>query len=30
MQPGLIERRFHDYYRHRTSTLFAALDIATG
>jgi transposase len=30
MQPGLIERRSHDYYRHGTSTLFAALDIATG
>ena len=30
MQPGKIERRSHDYYRHGTSTLFAALDIATG
>jgi transposase len=30
MQPGLIERRSHDYFRHGTSTLFAALDIATG
>jgi hypothetical protein len=30
MQPGLIERRSADYYRHGTSTLFAALDIATG
>jgi transposase len=30
MQPGLIERRSHDYYRHGTTTLFAALDIATG
>src|SRR5215212_97317 len=30
MQPGLIERRSHDYYRHGTSTLFAALEIATG
>jgi hypothetical protein len=30
MQPGLIERRSHDYYRHGTSNLFAALDIATG
>src|SRR4051794_19855325 len=29
-QPGLIERCSHDYYRHGTSTLFAALDIATG
>jgi len=30
MQPGLAERRSHDYLRHGTSTLFAALDIATG
>ena len=30
MQEGRIERRPHDYYRHGTSTLFAALDIATG
>ena len=30
MQEGRIERRSHDYYRHGTSTLFAALDIATG
>ncbi|MFN8073880.1 MAG: IS630 family transposase [Kineosporiaceae bacterium] len=30
LQPGLIERRSHDYVRHGTSTLFAALDIATG
>lgn len=30
MQPGLVERRSHDYVRHGTSTLFAALDIATG
>jgi hypothetical protein len=29
MQPGLIERRSHDDYRHGTSTLFAA-DIAIG
>src|SRR5215210_3435638 len=28
MQPGLIERRSHDYYRHGTTTLFAALDHA--
>lgn len=27
---GLIERRSHDNVRHGTSTLFAALDIATG
>ena len=30
MQPHLIERRSHDYIRHGTSTLFAALDMATG
>jgi hypothetical protein len=30
MQPGLTERRTHDYRRHGTSTLFAALEIATG
>jgi transposase len=30
MQPHLIERRSHDYVRHGTSTLFAALDVATG
>jgi transposase len=30
MQPGLPERRTHDYVRHGTATLFAALDIATG
>ena len=30
MQPGLLERRTHDYVRHGTTTLFAALDIATG
>jgi transposase len=30
MQPGKVERRSHDYYRHGTTTLFAALDIATG
>ena len=29
-RPGLIERRSHDYVRHGTSTLFAALEIATG
>ena len=29
-QPGLAERRSHDYIRHGTSTLFAALEIATG
>jgi len=30
MQPGLPERRTHDYVRHGTSTLFAALEVATG
>jgi len=30
MQPGLPERRTHDYVRHGTFTLFAALEIATG
>jgi len=30
MQPQLPERRTHDYVRHGTTTLFAALEIATG
>ena len=30
VQPHLIERRSHDYRRHGTTTLFAALEIATG
>lgn len=30
MLPGVPERRTHDYMRHGTTTLFAALDIATG
>lgn len=30
MQPGLPQRRTHDYKRHGTTTLFAALEIATG
>ncbi|MDQ3095726.1 MAG: IS630 family transposase [Actinomycetota bacterium] len=30
MQPDLPERRTHDYKRNGTTTLFAALDIATG
>lgn len=30
MRPGQIERRAHDYTRHGTTSLFAALDIATG
>ena len=29
MQPGQIERRTHDYKRHGTTTLFAALDAKT-
>ena len=29
MKPGQPERRTHDYYRHGTTSLFAALDIAT-
>ncbi len=30
LAPGIPERRTHDYMRHGTTTLFAALDIATG
>jgi transposase len=30
LAPGIAERRTHDYMRHGTTTLFAALDIATG
>ena len=30
MAPGQAERRTHDYYRHGTTSLFAALDVATG
>ncbi|MGH7775568.1 MAG: IS630 family transposase [Candidatus Dormibacterales bacterium] len=30
MRPGLPERRTHDYHRHGTTSLFAALDVATG
>ncbi len=30
MRPGQIERRTHDYQRHGTTSLFAALDTATG
>ena len=30
MRPGQAERRSHDYKRHGTTSLFAALDIATG
>jgi len=30
MRPGRPERRTHDYYRHGTLALFAALNVATG
>ena len=30
MQPGRAEHRTHDYVRHGTTTLFAALEVATG
>lgn len=30
MRPGQVERRSHDYVRHGTTTLFAALNAATG
>jgi transposase len=30
MRPGQVERRSHDYVRHGTLSLFAALDVATG
>ena len=30
MRPGQAERRAHDYLRHRTTSLFAALDTKTG
>lgn len=30
MRPGLPARRTHDYIRHGTTSLFAALDVATG
>ena len=30
MMPGMPERRTHDYLRNGTSSLFAALDVATG
>jgi transposase len=30
LAPGIAERRTHDYMRHGTTTLFAALDMATG
>jgi transposase len=30
MRPGQVERRTHDYVRHGTTTLFAALDVKSG
>jgi hypothetical protein len=30
MQPGLPERATHDYKRHGTSSLYAALNVSTG
>ncbi len=30
LRPGLAERATHDYVRHGTTTLFAALEVATG
>jgi hypothetical protein len=30
MRPGQVERHTHDDVRHGTTTLFAALDVATG
>ena len=30
LRPGQPERQTHDYYRHGTTSLFAALDIASG
>jgi transposase len=30
MRPGLAEKATHDYVRHGTTTLFAALEVATG
>ena len=30
MRPGQVERRTHDYTRHGTTSLFAALDVASG
>ena len=30
VMPGLAERRSHDYLRHGTTSLFAALNVATG
>jgi len=30
MRPGIPERKTYDYVRHGTTTLFAALEVATG
>lgn len=30
LRPGRTERRSHDYFRHGTTSLFAALDVASG
>jgi transposase len=30
LRPGIAEKRTHDYVRHGTTTLFAALEVATG
>ena len=30
LRPGLPEKATHDYIRHGTTTLFAALEVATG
>jgi hypothetical protein len=30
LRPGQVERRTHDYVRHGTTSLFAALDAKTG
>ncbi len=30
LRPGVPERQTHDYLRHGTTSLFAALEVATG
>jgi len=30
LRPGIPEKQTHDYVRHGTTTLFAALEVATG
>ncbi len=30
MRPGIPAKQTHDYHRHGTTTLFAALEVATG